>query len=270
MRFSSSSVLFLLVAGAAALACYGSSTQPIPPVDPPMGATDLPCDVAAVVARNCATCHGAAPRNGAPMALVTVAAFQAASGSGATATTIGARSVLRAKDAASPMPPYGKMSDAEIATLEAWVTGGMKAGACSAPEVGVTCTSGSAGSRREGSTMRPGDTCIHCHADEGEGPSFDAAGTVFPSLREPTPCAAPPAAPITVELTDANGKLFTMSVNSAGNFSLESSSFKPPYTARVLAGGRSRAMKAAQIDGDCNACHAEPPRGGAPGRVLAP
>lgn len=266
-------LLPLALAVAGGVACYGASVEPLPSPDPPMGATDLPCDVAAVVARNCASCHGAAPKNGAPMALVTVAAFQAANTNAALpGATLGERSVLRAKDAKDPMPPYGVMSDAEVATLEAWVQAGMPKGSCAAPAVNVACTSGSAGTRREGPTMRPGDTCIHCHADEGEGPSFEAAGTVYPTLREPTPCAAPSSAVAgaTVELTDANGRTYSLPVNSAGNFYLEDSRFTPPYSARVLSGGRVRVMKTKPTSGECNGCHAEPPAGGAPGRVLLP
>lgn len=265
--------LFVSAALAGVIACYtgSSALQPIPPADPAMGATDLPCDVAAIVARDCASCHGAAPKNGAPMSLVTADAFRAKS-TAVTGGTNGDRAVLRMKDAANPMPPYGALSASDVAVVEAWVSGGMVGGSCATPNVGVRCTSGSTGNRREGPTMRPGDTCIRCHADEGEGPIFDAAGTVYSTLREPTPCVGASGAPepITVELKDKNGKTFRMSVNSAGNFSLEDSSFTPPYTARVLAGGRERVMKGAQVSGECNGCHAEPPAGGAPGRVLAP
>lgn len=237
-----------------------------------MGATDLPCDVAAIVARDCASCHGATPKNGAPMSLVTADAFRAKS-TAITGGTIGDRSVLRMKDAANPMPPYGALSASDVAIVEAWVTGGMQGGSCASPSVGVRCTSGNTGSRREGPTMLPGDACIHCHADEGEGPIFETAGTVYSTLREPTPCSGTSSSggdPITVELKDKNGKTFTASVNSAGNFMLEDSSFTPPYTARILAGTRVRVMKSAQMSGECNGCHAEPPAGGAPGRILAP
>ena len=117
--------------------------------------------------------------------------------------------------------------------------------------------------------MRPGDTCMHCHADSGEAPNFDIAGTVDPSLREPTQCAGSAAA-VTVELTDANGKLFRLSANGVGNFYLSDSSFTPPYTAKVTSSAGTRVMKAKQTSGECNACHAQPPAGGAPGRILAP
>lgn len=261
----------------AAIACYGAGSSPllpIPPADPAMGATDLPCDVAAIVARDCASCHGATPKNGAPMSLVTADAFRAKS-TASSGGTIGDRSVIRMKDAANPMPPYGALRASDVAIMEAWVSGGVQSSSCASPNVGVRCASGNAGTGREGPTMRPGDTCIHCHAQEGEGeaPIFEAAGTVYSTLREPTPCvgaSASGADPITVELKDKNGKTFTLGVNSAGNFSLEDSSFTPPYTARVLAGGRVRVMKGAQVSGECNGCHAEPPAGGAPGRVLAP
>ena len=64
-------------------------------------------------------------------------------------------------------------------------------GADAAPAPVTRCTSntywtfGTEGSSR----MHPGDTCVGCHAQAGgEAPLLTAAGTVYPTLHEPTDC----------------------------------------------------------------------------------
>jgi hypothetical protein len=61
-------------------------------------------------------------------------------------------------------------------------------------------------------------------------------------------------------------------VNERGNFLLESweVSIGMPYTARVLFGGRSRAMTTPQSDGDRNGCHTAAGDMMAPGRIMLP
>ena len=44
----------------------------------------------------------------------------------------------------------------------------------------------------------------------------------------------------------------------------------PPYTAKVLFGGRVREMIERQTDGDCNGCHTEDGAKDAPGRIVLP
>ena len=46
--------------------------------------------------------------------------------------------------------------------------------------------------------------------------------------------------------------------------------FPLPYRARVRANGRVRPMGDVQTNGDCNVCHTEQGREGAPGRILWP
>ena len=64
----------------------------------------LPCDVVDVLAAACLSCHSSPPRSNAPMALTTYDDLTQMSDVDAT-MTVAQRSVLRMKDAASPMPP---------------------------------------------------------------------------------------------------------------------------------------------------------------------
>ena len=78
-----------------------------------------------------------------------------------------------------------------------------------------------------------------------------------------------------IVITDKNGKQFTATSNSVGNFTLSAAQmpgFTPPYTAKIAQGGKERAMVAPQTDGDCNGCHTEMGAGtpAAPGRIMAP
>jgi hypothetical protein len=127
-----------------------------------------------------------------------------------------------------------------------------------------------AGGDSESPEMHPGRSCITCHAQEGEGPSFIAAGTVFPDYREADDCYGVEG--ITVELTDASGAVYTTVTNAAGNFFLESEevSMVMPYTARLTFEGRERRMDAEQASGDCSSCHTQSGANQAPGRILAP
>jgi hypothetical protein len=43
-----------------------------------------------------------------------------------------------------------------------------------------------------------------------------------------------------------------------------------PFRAKVVADGRERVMLMPQTNGDCNACHTESGKNGAPGRIVLP
>ena len=124
--------------------------------------------------------------------------------------------------------------------------------------------------------MKPGSACRTCHVVGGKASSksWDIAGTLYPTAHEPDDCYGTNAGGVTVVITDANGKDTVLQVNSAGNFwHNDFFGFQPiakPYKAKVVAGGKVRAMKAAQTDGNCNACHTEAGDKNAPGRVMAP
>lgn len=84
----------------------------------------IPCDVAEVLSKHCAKCHGAEPVT--PLSLVTRAQFAARSARDNT-QTVAQRVKLRIHDAENTMPPRSsqdKLSEAELATLDAWLDQG--------------------------------------------------------------------------------------------------------------------------------------------------
>lgn len=120
----------------------------------------------------------------------------------------------------------------------------------------------------EGATiMHPGEDCIACHAREGEGPGFKIAGTVYGAANQANNCFGIQGA--TIEITGADGKVFNLAANEAGNFYTKES-VATPYTARVLFNGKESKMQTPQSSGACNSCHTQGGSDGAPGRVLSP
>ncbi|HIA04148.1 MAG TPA: hypothetical protein EYN06_10155 [Myxococcales bacterium] len=126
------------------------------------------------------------------------------------------------------------------------------------------------GGNAESPLMRPGGDCIACHAKEGDGPDYEVAGTVFQELAEPTDCYGLEG--ITVELTDAEGTIHTMTTNAAGNFFAESgnASIVMPYTARLVMGDKEAKMVTPQSIANCAQCHTAKGAAGAPGRIVWP
>ncbi|MEZ4220485.1 MAG: hypothetical protein R3B13_06095 [Polyangiaceae bacterium] len=135
--------------------------------------------------------------------------------------------------------------------------------ASSAPD--PSCASGTrwTGGNAESPLMQPGHACIACH-DQGEGPRFDVAGTVYGGEHEANACYGFAGAQII--LHDATGRTVTLDANSAGNFSYRGT-LTFPLQAEVAYGGASRAMAGQITDGDCNGCHSA---SGTPGRIQAP
>lgn len=138
----------------------------------------------------------------------------------------------------------------------------------------VVCTSMTRWTPAAGSgpQMRPGGACISCHQTRPRAPKFTIAGTVYATLHEPDDCngGTATAVPVTVEITDANNKVTTLTASpTSGNFS-SLTAIPLPYTAVVKHGGRTRAMKGRQMSGDCNSCHTEQGANGAPGRIQLP
>ena len=93
------------------------------------GAGDLPCDVDAVLARNCRQCHGSPPSFGAPMPLLSSADLHAAAKLAAGKKVYEAVG-MRIHDDAAPMPqaPNPRLSAADMATLDSWIVAGAPAG----------------------------------------------------------------------------------------------------------------------------------------------
>jgi hypothetical protein len=115
--------------------------------------------------------------------------------------------------------------------------------------------------------MHPGVACIQCHETD-RGPRLTIAGTVYPTAHEPDDCNGV-AASVEVDIADADGNVFRVPVNAAGNF-YATQLVTMPFHAKVVAAGREIAMNAAQTSGDCNSCHTEQGANSAPGRITAP
>jgi cytochrome c553 len=253
------------------------------PANAETSVTGVPCDVAGVLARACASCHGEPLSGGAPNHIASYEDLVAPSISDPN-VSVAKLSIARMHDTKQPMPPDGGLA-ADAATLEAWVAAGMPKGTCdTAVTVGPggndptyatasVCTSNRTWTRGDhgSSAMHPGVACIECHDSSDEGPSYSVAGTVYPSAHEPDDCNGSPSGSATVVITDATGKTFSLPVSAAGNFFLRTR-IAMPYRAKVVSGSKVRAMSAAQTDGDCNGCHSHD--GDAvtktPGRVMAP
>jgi len=92
------------------------------------------------------------------------------------------------------------------------------------------------------------------------------AGTVYPT---PSSGSRSGVLDAHVQIRDAGGWSFEVQTNVAGNFyTAESVAF--PLQVCVVLGGAATCMSAPVDYGGCNACHAQPPAGGAPGRVAVP
>lgn len=267
----------------------------------PVG-SDLPCDVALLLARQCTSCHGTTLSGGAPFAMVSRADLlrEVAPGS-----SVASRSLARMRLTSAPMPPspFPPPAATDIAVLEQWVANGAPAGECTQalPDAGppaLTCQTQSTwtqGNLASGD-MNPGWACQACHRGQnvhGQNPALDAAdaeraylfmGTVFPGLNERDLCNAGLSGPVEIEITGANGQRITRMVarNGSGNFFsdgeaprsdrllLLGATVSLPYTATVRANGRVVQMRTPQMNGDCNACHTERGFDSAPGRVVTP
>jgi len=247
--------------------------------------TGIPCDVATIFANKCVSCHGNPPSGSAPYAINSYEDLVRKSPADPT-QTVAQRSVARMQDTKSPMPPTGGATAAEIAAIQAWIDGGMPKGDCAETsdagpspwDAPVGCVSGKKWSPVAGETrnMRPGEACVTCHVKERANP-FEAptflGGTVYQSAHEEDRCyATADVSGAQVVITGADGKVLTLNVSAtSGNFHTLQK-VVTPYTAKVVKGGKERAMAAKQTDGDCNKCHTQDGAGDpkAPGRILLP
>jgi hypothetical protein len=247
-------------------------------------ASDLPCDVAALLSRKCTSCHGSVPSGGAPTSLVSYADLTAPAKSDPTKTNA-VVALARMTNTTSPMPPTGlpAATAAEIASLQGWISAGYPSTGCATgvdagtgPDpfsVAPTCTSNTTWTRgTSGSaSMEPGMACISCHASSGgEAPTFTIAGTLYPTGHEPDLCdGANGTDGAQVVITGANGVSTTLTPNGAGNF-YYTGAVAQPFRAKVVYMGRERDMAAAQTSGDCNSCHTQNGAMSAPGRIILP
>lgn len=118
--------------------------------------------------------------------------------------------------------------------------------------------------------MRPGAACNACHDEIGGAPAFAVAGTVYPTLHEPTDCYGA-SGDIIVRILGSDDAELDLPVGSSGNFfAAVSAGIVFPIRAEVVFDGRMRGMCGWVPHGDCNLCHTEEGVDGAPGRVRLP
>lgn len=160
-----------------------------------------------------------------------------------------------------PFPALARLGLVAAAGLTAYL------GACSNP------TGDSCGPLQTtpGPTMRPGDNCLRCHQDgfgDPDAPVFSAAGTIFPSV-DSDHCEGVEG--VRVFLTGADGAEIALTTNEAGNFWTREPLMPQGPGPRIEFEGRTQRM-ARDLPGTpaCNACHSNPPVGGAPGKIFAP
>lgn len=143
------------------------------------------------------------------------------------------------------------------------------AAACASNVDGVNDTCGSL-QTTPGPTMRPGDNCLRCHT-EGFGddaPTWTAAGTIFESP-EADHCEGVEG--VKVYLMGANGEEVELTTNAAGNFWTDKPLMDMGPGPRIEFEGRTMKMgRNLPSSPACNACHSNPPVGGAPGKIFVP
>lgn len=252
------------------------------------GNTGLPCDVQALLENRCIACHDGT--KAVPM--LTYGDLTKKSTVDPT-KTIAELSLIRMQSTTSPMPPppaVGPEPD-EIAIFDEWAKAGFpkETKACTDPlpdggtmdagplldgaadggDAGGFCTSGILWNQANAPSplMNPGLACNACHQISG-GPNLRLAGTVYTALNERDLCYGKPN--LVVRITDATGRVFNLDVNNAGNFSLGNMRPRAPFRAAVIDGQNTRVMQGTVTSGDCNSCHTQAGRNGAPGRIIAP
>ncbi len=245
------------------------------------GSSGLPCDIQALMDGVCGSCHGNPPAGGAPMPLATYADWTARKANG---MTYGAIALARMQDTTAPMPPRpaAPATQVQIDAVRAFINAGYPSTGCgdggsAVPATIVSaCTNGKywpSGYTDQEGLMQPGRACIACHQSQTGEPKLDFGGTVYPTVREPDLCYGVNGSSVmgTVIVTDANGTMFSAPINANGNFFVKAGSgAMPPFSAKVVSGGRTTAMAGHVPTGDCNSCHTEQGAMGAPGRITLP
>lgn len=252
--------------------------------------TGLPCDVQAVLENRCIACHDGKTA----VAMLAYSDLMAKAKADPTKTVAELALVrMKATDPVLRMPPAPAVAAEpdEIQVFEDWVKAGAPrkdeactdpppagdggasdAGPIGAADGGKVCTSGTYWTQgnQESPNMHPGMACNACHQKEG-GPNLRIAGTVYSVLNESDDCNGKgPPPQLTVVIKAADNRVYNVPVNSVGNFSLDRMRPKPPFKATITDGTKTRAMVGSVTSGDCNSCHTQAGKNGAPGRILAP
>jgi mono/diheme cytochrome c family protein len=142
------------------------------PTSAPAGSDPLPCEIAGLLEKHCASCHGAETQSGAPMSLVTWNDLQKP-GARTSARTTRDLVLERIKSASAPMPPapFPRLSAAEIATYEQWLSKGAAKGTSTSCQSTPAMPSGDAGVTM-GNLPKPNDCestfTLKAHGASGE------------------------------------------------------------------------------------------------------
>jgi hypothetical protein len=213
----------------------------------------MPCDVAAVLASKCVSCHSDPPINGSLAGLVTLADLMATSHEDATKNEA-QLSLKRMQGTPTPMPPTSvnnPATAADIAAFQNWINGNYQGSCADAgppppPPVNVFTGAPAFTSIVATSTHNAGQNCMGgCH-DHG----FTFAGTL-------TDGNGNGVAGAEVRLVDANNVAISVHTGSNGNFHSSTS-----FTAPAHVGARDATNTAIMItalaasNGGCNGCHA--------------
>jgi len=279
-------VLFAAIAGSAIGGCYmssglvdnggngnGSDAGAVVDTGSSGDPTGVPCDVETVLANNCQSCHGTTPSGGAPTSMVSYQDLTQPSKMDPNKSEI---QLAVDRMNAGTMPPGGGAAANDIATLQAWIDAGTPQGTACSGNPGndplntpAQCSSNQKTSycSNEGCAglqMNPGIPCGNCHGSW-------VAGTVYPTGHEPDLCLGKLSDSITVQVTDANGKVATTTADpSTGNFRISSRSLTAPFKAQVSSSKGTRKMNQTAPNGNCNSCHTQNGLNGAPGRITVP
>ncbi len=112
--------------------------------------------------------------------------------------------------------------------------------------------------------MHPGSDCLDCHQRQN-GPELAIGGTIYPTQAQETDCYGLLGA--TVRITGADGVVFELPTNDAGNFYLLGSpeQVKKPFKVEVQVPEQTEqgltykvtAMATPALTGSCGNCHAQ-------------
>lgn len=104
-----------------------------PPVTPGNIQGGIPCEIAAILSAHCALCHASPPRLGAPLSLMTIEDFAAATPFSQTITVAqSANARILLTDPSLTMPPPGSvapLAPEDLNALAIWLEGGAQASA---------------------------------------------------------------------------------------------------------------------------------------------
>jgi len=154
----------------------GGSQGSTPSTNGSAAYSDIPCNVAAVLSKNCSMCHGTTPSFGAPMSLIHAADFARKSIDGSR--TVGQAVLARINDDAHPMPPVpnDRLGSTDSSALSSWIQAGAKASTCASVPGGGD-GSGGLNPGAEVDPTGPGVACYDIVARTSAGGKFSVPNT---------------------------------------------------------------------------------------------